>query len=283
MKGGIVYSNFVTTVSPKHCWEAKYTDQGFGLQHTLQLHECKFGGVLNGIDYEVWNPEVDGYIAAQYGVDTIGEKYNNKRALRDRLLLRDDYKPIIAFIGRLDPQKGLDLVKHALFYAMDRGAQFILLGSSPDGGINNYFWHLKHHLNDNPDCHLEIGFQEELSHLIYAGADMVVVPSLFEPCGLTQMISMRYGTVPIVRAVGGLVDTVFDKDFSDRALHERNGFVFHEADWAGVESGLGRAISLWYAYPDHFRNLMQNGMRYDYSWNYPGQHYMNIYDFIRER
>ena len=280
MKGGIVYSNFVTTVSPKHAWEAKYTDQGFGLQHTLQIHEAKFGGVLNGIDYESWNPEVDNYIPSHYGADTIGKKYDNKNALRDRLLLRHEYKPIISFIGRLDVQKGLELVKHALFYSMEQGAQFILLGSSPDPSINNYYWHLKHHLNDHTECHLEIGFNEELAHLIYAGSDMVIVPSLFEPCGLTQMIGMKYGTVPIVRSVGGLADTVFDKDYSDRALHDRNGFVFHDPDLAGVESALQRSISLWYAYPEHFKNLAENGMRYDYSWNHPGQDYLNIYNMI---
>jgi len=113
------------------------------------------------------------------------------------------------------------LIRHALFYSLQNGAQFVLLGSSPELGINNEFWHLKHELNENPDCHLEIGYDEELAHLIYAGADLIVVPSLFEPCGLTQMIALRYGTVPIVRAVGGLVDTVFDRDYADMPVEER--------------------------------------------------------------
>ncbi|MEC4685464.1 MAG: glycogen synthase [Nitrospirota bacterium] len=283
MKGGIVYSNFVTTVSPGYAWEIQNTDLGYGLNHTLHVHGQKFGGVLNGIDYDVWNPEIDCYIPYNYGIDSLDVKYGNKEALRHRLLLRQDFKPLISYIGRLDHQKGVDLIKHAIFYALDNGCQFVLLGSSPDPGINDSFRHLKHHLNNNPDCHLEIGYNEELSHLIYAGADMIVIPSLFEPCGLTQMIAMKYGTVPIVRATGGLKDTVFDADYSDKPYNERNGYVFNDANREGLESAMHRAIGMWHAYPQYFRELMVNGMRYDYSWNHPGQHYMNIYEYIREK
>ncbi|WP_085215343.1 glycogen synthase [Methylomagnum ishizawai] len=283
LKGGIVYSNFVTTVSPRYAYETKDQGQGFGLEPTLHTHHLKYGGVVNGIDYDVWNPEVDRHIPAQYGVDTIERKYDDKRALRHRLMLADNAKPIVAFIGRLDPQKGLDLVRHAIFYSLQRDAQFVLLGSSPYQGINEDFWNLKRMLNESPDCHLEIGFDEELSHLIYAGADMILVPSRFEPCGLTQLIALRYGTVPVVRSVGGLADTVFDKDYSHRALHERNGYVFENYDGTGLESALGRAISCYYEYPDHFRELMKNGMRSDNSWNHPGRDYLNIYDYIREK
>ena len=283
LKGGIVYSNFITTVSPRYAFETKDGGQGFGLESTLHTHHMKYGGVLNGIDYDVWNPEVDTAIPVRYGVDNLDGKYDNKRALRHRLMLADNEKPIVAFIGRLDPQKGLGLVRHAIFYALERGAQFVLLGSSPDRTINNDFWGLKHMLNDSPDCHLEIGFDEHLSHLIYAGADMMLVPSQFEPCGLTQLISLRYGTVPVVRTVGGLADTVFDKDHSDRPLHQRNGYRFDHYDAPGLESALGRAIDCYYQFPDHFRELMKNGMRADYSWNHPGEDYLNIYDFIRAR
>ncbi len=283
LKGGIVYSNFVTTVSPRYAFETKDQSQGFGLEPTLHTHHVKYGGVLNGIDYDVWNPEVDGHIPVRYGADSIEGKYENKRALRHRLLLADNDKPIVAFIGRLDPQKGLELVRHAIFFALEQGAQFVLLGSSPYQGINNDFWGLKHMLNDSPDCHLEIGFDEELSHLIYAGADIMLVPSQFEPCGLTQLVSLRYGTVPVVRSVGGLADTVFDKDFSDRPLHERNGYVFEHYDQPGLESALGRAIACYFEFPNDFLALMQNGMRSDYSWNQPGTDYLNIYDYIREK
>ena len=283
MKGGIVYSNFITTVSPQHAWETTYTDQGMGLGHTLHIHRGKFGGVLNGIDYEVWNPEIDILIPSNYTADTVERKYANKDALRDRLLLRKEYKPVIAYIGRVDHQKGVHLIEHAIFHALAQGAQFVLLGSSPDPAVNAHFWHLKHDLNDNPDCHLEIGFDEGLAHLIYAGADLLVMPSLFEPCGLSQLIALKYGTVPIVRAIGGLADTVFDRDYSARHPGDRNGYVFHQADTPALESAMARAIGLWYSYPDEFRQLMLNGMRQHHSWTWPGQHYVNIYDHIRHK
>lgn len=281
MKGGIVYSNFVTTVSPKHAWEARHTDQGYGLGHTLHVHQEKFGGILNGLDYDVWNPSTDQFIPKHYSAKTLEDKYENKKALRERLLLKDDYAPIVAYVGRLDAQKGVHLIRHGLFYSLWNGAQFVLLGSSPMPDINGYFWHLKSHLNENPDCHLEIGFSEQLAHLIYAGADIILVPSMFEPCGLTQMMALRYGTVPVVRSVGGLVDTVFDWDHSEKPREERNGFIFHDMDYTAVESALHRAIRLWYDDPDDFKELVLNGMGYDYSWNHPGQDYMNVYNHIR--
>ena len=283
LKGGIVYSNFVNTVSPTYAGEAKDRGGAFGLEGTLYTHHVKYGGILNGVDYEVWNPETDTHIPAQYSTATIERKYDNKRALRQRLLLADNEKPIVAFVGRLDAQKGLDLVRHSLFYCVNHGAQFVLLGSGSERVIDDHFKRIKWEINNNPDSHLEIGFDEELSHLIYAGADMMIVPSRFEPCGLTQLIAIRYGTIPIVRSVGGLADTVFDKDHSNRPLHERNGYVFHNDDDLGIESGLTRAISCYYMFPDHFRQLMLNSMRSDYSWNVPGQHYLNVYDYIRAK
>ena len=283
LKGGIVYSNFVTTVSPRYAFETKDQGQGFGLEPTLHTHHMKYGGVVNGIDYDVWNPEVDHLLPVRYGADNIEGKYANKAALRHRLMLADNDKPIVAFIGRLDPQKGLELLRHAIFYTLERGGQFVLLGSSPDPRINGDFWGLKQMLNDSPDCHLEIGFDEELSHLIYAGSDIMLVPSRFEPCGLTQLISLRYGTIPVVRSVGGLADTVFDKDHATQPLHERNGYVFDHYDNAGLESALERAIACYFKYPGHFRDLMRNAMRTDYSWNHPGQDYLNIYHYIRNK
>jgi starch synthase len=281
MKGGIVYSNFVTTVSPQHAWEVTYTDQGLGLEHTLYVHSQKFGGVLNGVDYNVWNPEVDKFIPANYGVDSLDRKGENTKALRDRLVLGHDHKPIVAYVGRLVRQKGVHLIRDALFYALENGAQFVLTGNSPDPDVNAQFWDLKYQLNDSPDCHLELNYDDALAHLVYAGADILIMPSLFEPCGLAQMIALKYGTVPVVRAIGGLVDTVFDRDHSSAPLHERNGYVFHEADSQALESALSRAIGLWHSYPDQFKELAANGMRADHSWGRAGQDYVNIYEHIR--
>jgi starch synthase len=173
-KAGIVYSNFVTTVSPQHAWEAANTDQNFGLGHTVWIHRAKFGGVLNGVDYDTWNPEFDPFIARRYGIESLDLKYENKRALRERLWLRDGYKPIIAYVGRFDSQKGVHLVHDTLFYALHNGAQFVLVGPSPEPAINADFARLKNELNDNPDCHLELRFDPELAHLVFAGADLLV-------------------------------------------------------------------------------------------------------------
>lgn len=282
MKGGIVYSNFVNTVSPHHAWEARFSDVGYGLGHTLAIHQDKFNGILNGVDYKLWNPEVDELIPYQYGIDKLEHKAKNKQALREKLLLHNSDKPIVAYIGRLDDQKGVHLVHHAIYYALDRNAQFVLLGSGTSPEVNNRFLHEKYFLNDNPDVHLEIGFNEELAHLIYAGADMMVVPSNFEPCGLTQLISLKYGTVPIVRGVGGLVSTVFDRDYDpNHAPEKRNGYVFYQQDNLALESAMERAIGLYYGYPKEFEQLVQQGMEYDYSWKSTGAQYVNAYERIK--
>ncbi len=284
MKGGIVYSNHVTTVSPHHAWEAHLGEFGYGLGHTLHQHEHKFSGVLNGIDYDVWNPEIDRYIPEPFSKADLTPKQLSKKALRERLWLQHGDKPIIAYIGRFDDQKGVHLVHHAIYYALHRNAQFVLLGSPTEEGIAAWFWHEKFFLNNNPDVHLELSFNEELSHLIYAGADMIVVPSNFEPCGLTQMIGLKYGTVPIVRGVGGLVNTVFDRDYdTTHPSEDRNGYVFYQTDYRALESAMDRAIGLWHHYPEDFETLQLQGMAYDYSWNHPGGDYLAIYEYIRHK
>jgi starch synthase len=283
LKGGIVYSNFINTVSPHHAWEVRFTEQGFGLSELLHTCRNKFGGILNGIDYNIWNPEIDNLLPAQYSVNSLQEKHLNRDTLRSRFSLANSPKPVIAYIGRLDDQKGLDLIEHTAHYSLRTGAQFVLLGAGSNSGIDDQFRKLKSQYDHNHDCHIEITFSEELSHLIYAGSDMVVIPSHFEPCGLTQMIAMKYGTVPIVRSVGGLASTVFDREFSDVPWWERNGFVFQNYDKAALESVLSRAIGLYYHYPGYFKQLMINGMRYDYSWNKPGNHYLNTFNYIRTK
>jgi starch synthase len=284
MKAGIVYSNFVNTVSPHHAWEARFSDISCGLGHTLELHNYKFGGILNGVDYDFWNPETDRYIPNHYSVETFEEKEYNKKALRERFSLSQVDKPIICYIGRLDDQKGVHLVHHAIYYALNRGAQFVLLGSGTEPSINNWFCHERDFLHSNPDVHLEIGFNEELSHLIYAATDMIVVPSNYEPCGLTQVIGLKYGAVPIVRGVGGLINTIFDLD--NDTFHppeERNGYVFFQTDNNALESAMGRAIDLWNTNRKKFQKLAMQGMSYDYSWKNSGQKYLEIYDFIRHK
>jgi len=222
-------------------------------------------------------------IAERFSAARIEGKYGNKWALRERLMLRQVYRPLLAYVGRLDRQKGVHLIRHALPYALRHGAQFVLLGTSPEPAIQDEFLRLKAEYNDNPDCHLEIGFSPELAHLIYAGADLVVVPSMWEPCGLAQLIALKYGTVPVVRHVGGLVDTVHDRQYSDRPWEQRNGFVFHQADEQAMESALARAFGLWSDFPGEFRRLMYQGMVQDHSWAMPGEAYLQVYEHIRHR
>ena len=281
MKGGIVYSNFVTAVSPRYAWEVQHTEQGVGLQAVLKTHDGKFGGVLNGIDYGTWNPETDPLIPQHYDPGSLPLKAHNQSALRERLGLAQASKPIVAVVSRLDRQKGMELIRHGIYYALEQGCQFVLLGSAPDAAVDADFSRIRDEMAANPDCHLELGYDEELAHLIYAGADLILIPSVYEPCGLTQMIAMKYGCVPVVRRVGGLADTVFDANYSDRPFEQRNGYVFDDSTYAGVESALGRAIGLWRRYPEYFRQLRINGMLMDNSWSRPAQHYLDIYEHIR--
>jgi starch synthase len=281
MKGGVVYADFVTTVSPRYAWEVQHTEQGMGLQRTLQLHASKFGGILSGIDYEAWNPETDPYLAQTYCAETLQRKARNKTALRRRLGLEDAARPVVAVVSRLDRHKGPELMRHAAGVALREGAQFVLLGSSQEPALNEEFGALAGELGDSPHCHLAITYDEELAHQVYGGADIIVVPSRYEPCGLTQMIGMRYGVVPVVRWVGGLADTVFDANYSDRTFHERNGYVFGDYSPGGLESALRRAVALWFRFPEYFRQLRLNGMAQDHSWNRPGQRYLEVFRHMR--
>lgn len=280
LKGGIVYANFVNTVSPRYAWEIQGTDQGMGLQPLLKTHAHKFGGVLNGIDSLVWNPAVDPLIPVNYGVNSLPRKAANRRALRARLGLREVEKPILAIVSRLDCQKGVELMLHGIRYALAHDSQAVLLGAALDPVIAERFARLKAETDPNPDCHLELGYDETLAHLIYAGADLILIPSLYEPCGLAQMIAMKYGVVPIVRRVGGLADTVFDANYSDKPFEIRNGYLFDDLTEAGLEGAMSRALGLWRDYPEYFRQLRVNGMRADFSWSLPAQQYLDIYTHL---
>jgi starch synthase len=281
MKGGIVFSNFVNTVSPRYAWEIQHTDQGMGLQGVLRTHDRKFGGVLNGIDYRVWNPETDTHIPEPFGPDRLPGKAVNKRALRRRLRLAEAAKPIVAVVSRLDYQKGVHLLRFGVDYAMAQGCQVALLGAALDPEVAEQFRRMQEQTAANPDCRLVLAYDEELSHLFYAGADMILIPSIYEPCGLTQMISMKYGVVPVARRVGGLADTVFDANYSDRPFEERNGYLFDDLTEAALGEAMERAIGLWRHHPEYFRQLRINGMHADHSWSRPAREYLDIYAHIR--
>lgn len=287
LKGGVVYSDFVTTVSPNYAWEVKTPEGGRGLDQLLVKYKNKFAGILNGIDYSYWNPEIDRYLPTHFSArelpnskkdrSTLDKKAYIKKLLREKLMLAEVHRPIVGCITRLVPQKGIEMIKHVILHIVEKGGQFVLLGSSPITEINSEFHALKHLFADHPHVHLILHHQEEMAHMIYAGSDMFIVPSVFEPCGLTQMIAMKYGSVPIVRKTGGLADTVFDVDFSGRKFEETNGYTFDFPDNQGIDSALERAISCWYEEPDKWRKLMLNGMNIDFSWNKSSDCYLEIY------
>lgn len=287
LKGGIVYSDFITTVSPNYANEVKTPEGGRGLESTLIQYQSKFKGVLNGIDYSYWNPEIDRYLPAHYSSremplnkkdrNTIDKKAYIKQVLREQLLLEELHQPIVGCVARLVPQKGIQLIKHAIKRTLEKNGQFVLLGHSPIPEINTEFHALKHYYADHPHVQLILHHQEDLAHLIYAGSDIFIVPSIFEPCGLTQLIALKYGAVPVVRHTGGLADTIFDVDNGGKKFEDSNGYVFFEPTPESENSALDRAIQCWYENPDKWRKLMTNGMNMDYSWNNPSNIYLDIY------
>lgn len=200
--------------------------------------------------------------------------------LRERLRLIEEWRPIVGCIARLVPQKGIALMKHAIYRTLEKKGQFILLGSSPIPAIAEEFYDLKMRFNEHPHVHLVLHHQEELAHLIYAGVDLFIIPSIYEPCGLTQMIALRYGTIPIVRKTGGLADTITDIDDPLPSPNKAKGYVFESPDAQGVNSGLDRAIDTWFHAPEKWRSLVVQGMQYDFSWKVSSQKYVDLYEKV---
>ncbi|XWS15571.1 hypothetical protein CRYUN_Cryun34aG0012100 [Craigia yunnanensis] len=276
-----------------------YTDKATTVSHTYSkevagnpavtpdLH--KFHGILNGIDLDIWDPCNDKFIPISYTSENVVEgKQAAKEALQQRLGLKKSYLPSVGIITRLTHQKGTHLIKHAIWRTLERNGQVVLLGSAPDPRIQNDFANLANQLHSSHGDHarLCLTYDEPLSHLIYAGADFIIVPSIFEPCGLTQLTAMRYGSIPVVRKTGGLYDTVFDDDHDTARAEaqglEPNGFSFDGADSAGVDYALNRAISAWYDGRDWFYSFCKRVMEQDWSWNRPALDYMELYHAARK-
>jgi len=228
-------------------------------------------------------------LQVSYTADNVIEgKRASKQALQQRLGLKTADLPLVGIITRLTHQKGIHLIKHAIWRTLDRNGQVVLLGSAPDPRIQNDFVSLANQLHSSHGdrARLCLTYDEPLSHLIYAGADFIIVPSIFEPCGLTQLIAMRYGSIPVVRKTGGLYDTVFDVDHDKERAEaqglEPNGFSFDGADAAGVDYALSRAISAWCNGRDWFNSLCKRVMEQDWSWNRPALDYMELYHSARK-
>lgn len=281
LKGGIEYSDFITTVSPTYEKEIKTVDCGCGLNTILIKYQSKLKGILNGIDSASWNPLSDSFIPVPYSTENSAKgKEANKSHLRKRFPLKESKGPLVCCITRLVPQKGPELIKHALLRTLEKGGQFILLGVAPSLEIDKIFRDLQKELGKNKNAVIHLEQDEKLAHLVYAASDMIIVPSIFEPCGLTQMIALRYGTVPLVRATGGLADSVFDVDTSKRPENERNGFVFDFPDPPGVNWVLDRAIECFTKDPQRWQTIVRHGMEMDFSWAKSAQEYINVYKSV---
>ncbi|QIK38151.1 glycogen synthase [Caldichromatium japonicum] len=283
MQGGIAAADAVNTVSPRYAWEVIHTEQGMGLQDWLQRHAFKFAGIVNGIDTRVWDPAGDPWIPVHFDLETRARKEDNRQALCRRLgLAADPRRPVVAVVSRLDWQKGVELILHGIQYALQNDAQVVLLGAALDPQIAARFESLRAQYADSPHARLVLGYDEQLAHLIYAGADLILIPSLYEPCGLTQLIAMRYGTVPIARRVGGLADTIQDANDSIAPLEARTGYLFDEPTPDALEDALGRALWLWREHPQAFDQLKCHGMRMDWSWERPARQYLELYQYARQ-
>ncbi len=285
LKGALVYADAVTTVSPTYAKEILSFSLG-GLMHkVLQKYEKKIVGILNGIDFQFWNPSQDLHLPHSYSheeiqnsVPFLQNKLKNKEHLRRTLGLNENSpSPLVAVIARLCPQKGPDLIQHAIHTTLKMGGQFVLIGTTTDPETHDSFYALKCELAPSCQVHIELSYNESLAHLLFAAADLFLVPSLFEPCGLTQMIAMRYGTLPLVRETGGLVDTVFDIDNAELPEKKRNGFSFLPYSAEGIERCLERAFALFRSDPLKWRNMMEVGMKTDFSWEAPAKTYHDLY------
>ncbi|KAH7568611.1 hypothetical protein JRO89_XS06G0022100 [Xanthoceras sorbifolium] len=350
VKGAIVFSNIVTTVSPSYAQEVRTAEiicqcdgtlnrrssrvrekeeesatkpgseardggrgahwcgwarrrriGGKGLHSTLNFHSKKFVGILNGIDTDTWNPATDTFLKVQYNANDLQGKAENKVALRRHLALSfaDARQPLIVLIlglsrisdaklqilgdynvgciTRLVPQKGVHLIRHAIYRTLELGGQFVLLGSSPVPHIQREFEGIANHFQNHDHIRLILKYDESLSHSIYAASDMFIIPSIFEPCGLTQMIAMRYGSIPITRKTGGLNDSVFDFDDDTIPLQFRNGYTFLNPDEQGLNSALDRAFNHYKNNPESWHQLVYKDMTMDWSWDSSALQYEELY------
>jgi starch synthase len=275
LKGGINYSERITTVSPRYAEEIQTPEFGFGFDGILRRRSGDLFGVLNAIDVEQWNPTRDPHIPAPYSADDLAGKQAAKVALLEQYgLLADERalrRPLIGMISRMVDQKGFDLIAALPAEIAGLDASFVVLGT----GEPRYqdFW--RGLAATNPDrIGARIGFDEGLAHLIEAGADLFLMPSRFEPCGLNQMYSMRYGTVPVVRRVGGLADTVLDYG---QGRPDATGFAFDEYTPSALLNALTRALALFKDRP-RWRALQLAGMRQDHSWDRSAREYVKIYE-----
>ena len=272
-KGGLAYADRITTVSATYAREIQTPDYGEGLDAHLRYHSGKLSGIVNGIDIDIWNSDTDQLLAARYNADTVLQKKGlNKLALQRSLgLEEDESKMVLGLVSRLTDQKGLDLVDAVLPQLMDGSTQVVVLGTG-DPRYENAFRYYEGQYPGSVCAY--ISYNEGLAHQIYAGSDALLVPSLFEPCGLTQLIAMRYGAVPIVRETGGLKDTVLPYD---EEQNDGNGFTFNWYDSGLLLKAINQAKALYFENRGRWDEMVCRNMRKDVSWEQSADQYLELY------
>jgi starch synthase len=272
MKAALAHSTKLTTVSPTYCREIQTSTFGYGLDGVLAARSGDLTGILNGIDTNEWDPEVDRHLPARYSRSDMANKAECKAALQRELGLPVEPRiPLFAVIGRLTHQKGYDVLAHCMQDLLEWNLQMVLLGTG-DADAEHYFGELSWHRPEK--FRAVIGFNDPLAHRIEAGSDFFIMPSRFEPCGLNQMYSLRYGTVPIVRRTGGLADTV---ENYDESRDQGTGFCFDDLTVEGLRNTIGWALSTYHDRPEHFRHLQSRGMERDFSWARAAEAYEAVY------
>jgi starch synthase len=271
LKGGILFSDVINTVSPTYAKEIQTKEYGEKLDGVLRLRSKDLYGILNGIDYEEYNPETDPRIYVNYSLDEIEKKYENKRKLQEELGLPIKEVPVIGMITRLVDQKGLDILADVFRYITLLDVQFVLLGTG-DKKYETLFKEIESEFPDKVSANIK--FDINLAQKIYAGSDMFLMPSRYEPCGLGQMYSLRYGTIPVVRYTGGLADTV--KEYDEKTFNG-NGFGFKEYNSAFLLKAIARAVDFYKNKKVHWRKITENAMKTDLSWEKSAKEYLNLY------
>jgi starch synthase len=274
MKAGIAFADAVTTVSPTYSREITTNEYGCGMEGLLRQVQGKLSGIVNGVDYDVWNPATDPHLPAPYDAATVFEnKPKSKAALLKRFNLPPEAgKPVLGVIARLVTQKGIDLILSAAPGFLDLGCKLVFLGEGDPEYHNELTQFQRHHPEQ---VGLFLGFDETLAHLIEAGSDLFLMPSRYEPSGLNQLYSMKYGTPPVVRATGGLADTVVDA--TEATLATGTGFKFGDYTPAALFETVKWATTLYRERPKDFRRVVQNAMGQDWSWDRSAVEYEELY------
>lgn len=278
MKGGIVYSDAFTTVSKTYAKEIQTKRYGQGLEKLIHTYKEKLYGIVNGLDYSYWDPKTDPYLKANFSSDGLDhQKERGKNLFREELVLEEADRPMIGCVSRLVPQKGVNLIRYGIEIALKNNAQFVLLGTSPIPEIDREFHEIMNAYAKHPDVRLILKHEEETAHRIFASSDIFIVPSEFEPCGLTQLIAMRYGSIPVVRKTGGLADTIVDFDSGKK---KANGYMFDNSTLESFEIALKRAINDWFKDPGVWRQRVLQVMDQDFSWKKPANLYLELFQKI---